>query len=91
MGKTALLGRSASDDALWDEDAWLVSGWNQFESGIEVVDPSGDAPDYNPDEGEALTLEHLQGKGARFLTRSTWFLTLIFTLMAVFASSKIWW
>ncbi|MEM6856475.1 MAG: methyl-accepting chemotaxis protein [Pseudomonadota bacterium] len=91
MGNAAHPEQSASGDTLWEQDAWLASGLTHPDGESEIdASPAGGRVEQS-DKGEALTLEILQQKGARFLTRSTWLLTLIFSLMAVFASSKIWW
>ncbi|MEO0589935.1 MAG: methyl-accepting chemotaxis protein [Pseudomonadota bacterium] len=99
MGKAALLGQPVSGDALWDEEAWLTSGWIRAERDGETSPPLPSDPSdehgeqHGVEQGsrEALTLEDLQRKGALFLTRSNWLLTLIVTFMAGFGSSQVWW
>ena len=91
MGKAALFEPPVSGDALWSEEAWLKSGWIRPERDTGGDDPLNGAPEARDGGSEALTLEDLRRKGARFLTRSNWLLGLIVTFMAIFASSQVWW
>lgn len=82
MGSAGHLRRPGDGEALWDEEAWQSPRWMSF---------AADTEPQSVGEGQMDTLEDLQRRGIRFLTRSTWLLLAIFSLMAIFASAKVWW